>query len=59
MFARDTHKNPVENTIAIMIFFLVGSCSADIQRRGRIRIAKSEMTLKKPLVMNQTLVLSQ
>lgn len=49
-----TYKNPVAKMVDVIIFFLVGSCNFQIQGIGRMRMAKSDITLKRPLMMNHT-----
>ena len=41
-----SHKSPAANIADIPSFFFNGSCSCEIQRRGRKAVAKLEITLK-------------
>lgn len=46
-----THRSPIANTPVVQSFFLNDICSVQIDGTGRIRIAKSDITLKTPLFL--------
>ena len=47
-----TYRKPVANTAVIRILFLEDSCSFQTDGMGRMKIAKSDITLKIPLALN-------
>ena len=51
-FLYQAYKNPVVKTAAIISFLLNGICNRQRTGIGRIRIAKSETTLKIPVARN-------
>lgn len=48
---RSTHNRPMAKTPVVRIFFLSDICNLQIDGIGRIRIAKSDSTLKIPLAL--------
>lgn len=48
---RSTHRKPIEKTHEINIFLLEVICNLRIHGIGRIRIAKSVITLKTPVAL--------
>lgn len=44
-----THRSPAANIVVTKIFFFKGTCNFHTHGIGRIRIAKSDVMLKKPL----------
>lgn len=54
-----THNKPVANTAMAYIFFLKGTFNFHSDGIGKIRIAKSEITLNIPLVRKPAVLLKQ